>query len=59
MSEFYQPELPDMPVEKTRPIAPRELHFRYVLDHLIEVELIDQDHRNNIIEWWRSDYYGT
>ena len=59
MSEFYQPELPDMPVEKTRPIAPKELHFRYVLDHLIEVELIEGDMRADIIDWWRDEHYGT
>lgn len=56
MSEFIQPELPDMPEEKTRPIAPRELHFRYILDHLIDVELIHPEHRQPIIETWRDEY---
>ena len=57
--EYYQPELPDMPEEKTRPIAPRELHFRYMVDHLIEVELVPEENRQAIINNWRADYYGT
>lgn len=57
--EWQQPQLPDMPIERGRVIAPRELHFRYIIDHLIEVELVHPDHRQTIIETWRGEEYGT
>jgi hypothetical protein len=57
MSEYYQPQLPDMPPERYV-LAPQELHFRYIVDHLIEVELVPEENRQEIINNWREDYYG-